>query len=167
MGGHDDLKQPLVEAQAPSAPPYGSGYPGGAATGYPVILPEQQPAGGAFYPSIPSAASGPSASGSSFAPQPQPQLVAPPTEVVIVSCRHDHERGGPPERMMCGNCRHLVTPSVRKQWGLCSCITAVGLCSTGLGLCFWLPFCCPVTLDTVYTCPSCGAELYRRRAPFE
>lgn len=162
-------------------------------------------------------------------------MVAPPTEVVIVSCRHDHECGGPPERMMCGNCRHLVTPSVRKvracvtlhlrgraheygvvccqlgmqkarpgvrimsqipptchlpysaygfpthrflpdclctcptlqRWGLCSCITAVGLCSTGLGLCFWLPFCCPVTLDTVYQCPTCAAELYRRRAPFE
>ncbi|KAG2432727.1 hypothetical protein HYH02_012861 [Chlamydomonas schloesseri] len=165
MGGHDDLKQPFVDHAAPSAPPYGSEYPAaaGPATGYPVILPGDQqpppPPGAAFYPAIPSAAA---AAGPS-----QPQLVAPPTEVVIVSCRHDHECGGPPERMMCGNCRHLVTPSVRKAWGLCSCITAVGLCSTGLGLCFWLPFCCPVTLDTVYQCPSCGAELYRRRAPFE
>eukprot|EP00198_Chlamydomonas_reinhardtii_P010902 XP_001700239.1 predicted protein [Chlamydomonas reinhardtii] len=153
----------------PSAPPLGSGYPAAAApaTGYPVIRPEeqqQQPARATFYPSIPSAGAGPSFSGS-YAPQ--PQMVAPPTEVVIVSCRHDHECGGPPERMMCGNCRHLVTPSVRKRWGLCSCITAVGLCSTGLGLCFWLPFCCPVTLDTVYQCPTCAAELYRRRAPFE
>ncbi|KXZ55184.1 hypothetical protein GPECTOR_3g33 [Gonium pectorale] len=53
------------------------------------------------------------------------------------------------------------------EWGLCSCIAAIGLCASGCWPCACLPFCCNVTRDTVYRCTFCRAEVYRLRAPFE
>ncbi|GFR48124.1 hypothetical protein Agub_g9951 [Astrephomene gubernaculifera] len=168
-----NLRTPLVpkEGYEGASAPQDPGYPQYAGpsgsssaqpvTGYPVIGPSYGPS--SAYPTIPPVGPGfqpyppAGASGAHTGP-----VDAPP----IIICRHDHHHCHP-ERAACGGCHRLVVPEPQKESGLCSFISAVGLCASGCWPCACLPFCCNTTKDTVYRCPNCSMEIYRRRAPFE
>ncbi|KAG2488626.1 hypothetical protein HYH03_012798 [Edaphochlamys debaryana] len=160
----EDLKQPLLGPSAPPHPGYAGGGPSGPSAppapgypvaGYPVAAPG--PSGGAAYPSV--------APPSAYPSIPAAPVLAPAPPVVTV-CRHEHHHHGE-TRLACGNCHRLGVPEPDKESGLCTCISAVGLCASGCWCCWFMPFCCDITKDTVYRCPWCHAEMYRRRAPFE
>ena len=70
--------------------------------------------------------------------------------------------GTTPKRVLCQFCGADVSTRTVREVGLCTHLSALGLCFIGCWPCAPLPYCMPETMDSVHICPNCGHVLGRK-----